>query len=110
MRDLGDRTAVDSSRRSRWLALRVLGWAILGGFLLIVISLPLLADESNSPAPVGYYIAIVVLFAAVASRIYVILRRAAVSRTNALVVAVMAIPGIYFVTSFTYVGIANAAS
>jgi len=102
--------AADTSRRIWRLTLGVAGWAILGAFLLIVVSLPELADESNASPPVEYYIAVVVLFAGVASRIYVVVRRTAVSRLGAVVVAVLAIPGIFLVASFTFVSIANVAS
>jgi uncharacterized membrane-anchored protein len=82
----------------RWLWLRVFGLVLLGGFLLLVISLPALASENPESSPgLAWYVVLAVVVAAVTSRTYVVVRRSAASKRRALLVAVAAVPGSYCV-------------
>jgi hypothetical protein len=71
MPDLEIRTTAHAPGRSRWLWLRVLGLVVLGGVLLLVISLPGLANEDQQSRPgLGLYVVLVLVVAAVTSRTY----------------------------------------
>lgn len=98
MNDSASRTSAHVSGRSRLLWLRVLGLTVLGGVLLLVISLPGLANEDQSSHPsLGVYIALALVVAAVMSRIYVVVRRSGPSKRRALLIALAAVPGSYCV-------------
>jgi hypothetical protein len=101
MNDLDSRTSTHAPGRSRLLWLRVLGLVILGGVLLLVISLPGLANEDQSSHPsLGVYIVLALVLAAVMSRIYVVVRRSGASGRRALLIALAVVPGSYFVAAW----------
>jgi hypothetical protein len=76
----------------------VLGWVVLGGVLLFVISLPGLANEDQSSSPgLGLYAVLALVVAAVTSRTYVVVRRSGPSKRRALLVALAVVPGSYCV-------------
>jgi hypothetical protein len=91
MPDLEIRTA---GRSRLWL--RVLGLVVLGGVLLLVISLPGLANEDQSSRPsLGLYLVLALVLAGVTSRAYVVLRCSGVAKLRALLVSVAVVPGSY---------------
>ena len=95
MPDLEIRTAASAPGGSR-LWLRVLGLVVLGGVLLLVISLPGLANEDQSSRPsLGLDVVLVLVLAGVTSRTYVIVRRSGVAKLRALLVSIAVVPGSY---------------
>jgi hypothetical protein len=98
MPDLEIRTAASAPGGSRWLRLRVLGLVVLGGVLLLVISLPGLANEDQQSRPgLGVYVVLALVLAGVTSRTYVVVRRSGVAKLRALLVAIAVVPGSYCV-------------
>lgn len=96
MPDLESRKAARSPGRGRRLWLRVLGLVVLGGVLLLVISLPGWASEDQQSGPgLGVYVILALVLAGVTSRTYVVVRRSGVAKRRALLVAVAVVPGSY---------------
>jgi uncharacterized membrane-anchored protein len=96
MPDLETRTSAHDPGRSRWLWLHVLGLVVLGGVLLLVISLPGLASDDQQSRPgLGLYVVLVLVVAAVTSRTYVLVRRSDASKRRALLIALAVVPGSY---------------
>lgn len=87
--------APDGSRR---LWLHVMGLIVLGGFLLLVISFPGLANEDQSSSPgLGLYAVLALVVTAITSRAYVVVRRSGASKRRALLVALAVVPGSFCV-------------
>lgn len=103
MTDREPQTVTPTPGGSWWLWLRVLGLLVLGAVSLFVVSLPELADESQSPTPAGLYLAWLLVIAAVVSGVYLILRRSAPSRRRALLTAFIVVVGSYGLLVFVLV-------
>jgi hypothetical protein len=95
MPDLEIRTAASTpgGRRSLWL--RVLGLVVLGGVLLLVISLPGFANENQQQPGLGVYVVMALVLAGVISRTYVVVRRSGVAKRRAMLVSAAVVPGSY---------------
>jgi hypothetical protein len=100
----------DASIRSRSAWPLVLRLVVLGGALLFLISLPALADESQTGTSPALYALWVLVIAAVAARIYVVMRRSTASKRRSLFVAIAAIPGFYCVGVLVFLLLALAFS
>lgn len=97
-------------RRRPELWLRVAGLTLLGGVLILIISIPGLASEDQSTSPgIAGFAAAALVFVGVAARVYVVLRRAAVPPRRALLVALAALPTAFAIALLLVWGIVSAA-
>ncbi len=111
MPDLKVPTASPRPANGRPLWLRILGLTILGGVLLLVISLPGLASDDQQTQPgAWWYVALALIIATVMSRTYVIVRRSASSKPRALVIAIAVVPASYIAAILFFWLIATVSS
>ena len=86
---------------------RVFGLMLLGGFSILVISLPGLADEDQQAGPgAWFYLVLAVIVAGLMSRTYVIVRRSSVPKHWALLIAFLAVPASYILAIALVFGLA----
>jgi hypothetical protein len=111
MPHLETRKVTAAPAKRRWLSLRVGGLVVLGGLLLLVISLPALASESPESSPgLGWYVICAVVVAGVMSRAYVVVRRSGAPKRRALFVAAAVVPTSYCAAVLTLWLIATVSS
>jgi hypothetical protein len=83
--------APPAPRRDLWF--RVLRLTLFGGVLILLISIPGLANEDQTASPgLLSYAGLVLVFAGIAARTYLIARRFGVARSHAVLIALGALP------------------